>query len=95
MPYIKPQRRELLKPKLQELVKQLQALAHEDARDLDGDLNYTIGNLLLDVLDLIENPKYSKFNTAIGVLESVKLEMYRRFVAEYEDIKIKENGDIK
>jgi len=39
-------------------------------------------------------PKYFNYNRAMGVLESCKLEFYRRFVGRYEDKKIKENGDI-
>ncbi len=33
------------------------------------------------------------FNALIGVLESAKLELYRRMIAPYEDVKMKENGD--
>ena len=38
--------------------------------------------------------KYEEYNSVVGVLESVKLEFYRRAVAAYEDNKIVENGDI-
>ncbi len=37
---------------------------------------------------------YDNYNTVIGVLESMKLEMYRRTVAPYEDLKVQENGDV-
>jgi len=30
----------------------------------------------------------------IGVLESVKMELYRRKIADYEDEKCEENGDV-
>lgn len=94
MPYIKQSRRDKIDSTLKDLIGTIRSLEITDLRDLDGDLNYTITKLILGVQDLVENPKYTKFNTSIGVLESVKLEIYRRFVALYEDKKIDENGDI-
>ncbi len=58
----------------------------------DGDMNYIITRLLDAAFDL-KNTKYTKINTAIGVLECCKLELYRRKAADYEDSKIEENGD--
>ena len=57
-----------------------------------GVLNYLITKLVLSYLGA--RPQYSDFNEVIGVLESVKLEFYRRAVAPYEDEKIVENGDV-
>jgi hypothetical protein len=37
---------------------------------------------------------YTNINAVIGVLECVKLELYRRLAASYEDKKVVENGDI-
>ena len=37
---------------------------------------------------------YSDYNEVVGLLESVKLEFYRRMVANYEDSKIIVNGDV-
>ncbi len=55
-----------------------------------GELNYAITKLLL-----ARKPKrYEDFNRLIGVLECCKLELYRRAVGPYEDIKCKENGDV-
>jgi len=57
---------------------------------LSGQLHYIITKLILDT-----NPmRYDDFNTIIGVLESVKLELYRRKIIPYEDIKCEENGDV-
>jgi hypothetical protein len=39
-------------------------------------------------------PNYDNFNEVIGVLECMKLELYRRMIAPYEDTKCKENGDV-
>lgn len=94
MPYIKQNRRNKIDASINDLIGVIKSLDYKDLRDLDGDMNYTITKLILGILDLVENPKYTKFNTSIGVLESVKLELYRRFVSEYEDEKIKENNDI-
>ena len=44
--------------------------------------------------DLGLNPKYSKINAIIGILECIKLELYRRVAAPYEDVKAAENGDV-
>jgi len=37
---------------------------------------------------------YSNVNEIIGALECIKLELYRRVAAPYEDLKIEENGDV-
>ena len=57
-----------------------------------GPLNYLITRLVLRWLG--DHPNYERYNAAVGVLESAKLELYRRAVAPYEDAKIKENGDV-
>ena len=55
-----------------------------------GHLNYIFTRLILEL-----NPQnYKEFNAVIGVLESVKLEFYRRLVSKYEDKKIEENTDV-
>ncbi len=63
-----------------------------------GALNYVTTRLLLSTL-LLDNsfngpPTYADYNTAIGVLECCKLELYRRKVAFYEDAKMAANGDV-
>jgi hypothetical protein len=57
-----------------------------------GDLNYAITRLCVEALG--DHPKYRDYNAVIGALECCKLELYRRRVAEYEDRKCKENGDV-
>lgn len=59
-----------------------------------GELNYIISRILAMSLNLT-SPKYNTINSAIGVLECVKLELYSRIANKYEQIKINENGDIK
>jgi hypothetical protein len=56
-----------------------------------GELNYVITRLLLD---RASQPNYERLNSLMGVLECAKQEFYRRAVAPYENIKIKENGDV-
>lgn len=57
-----------------------------------GDLNYIVTKLCLEFAG--DSPRYETYNTIIGALEACKLEFYRRAVAPYEDLKIKENGDV-
>lgn len=61
------------------------------ARDV-GELNYKITQLVLDYLPA--KPRYSDYNSVVGVLESAKLELYRRVVAGYENQKAHDNGDV-
>lgn len=57
-----------------------------------GELNYTITKLVTEYVP--DDVSYSDFNEVMGVLESVKQELYRRQVAPYEDTKIEQNGDV-
>ena len=63
-----------------------------------GHLNYCISTLIANYLDEVKKVEgkvgYFHYNNLIGVLECAKLELYRRQTAPYEDIKIKENGDV-
>lgn len=58
----------------------------------EGEINYFITNLLL--MWLGSQPSYADYNAAIGILECIKLELYRRAVAPYEDEKCAEHGDV-
>lgn len=58
-----------------------------------GELNYAITALINKYL-LEFGESYSRYNEVIGVLECVKLELYRRVISKYEDKKMKENGDV-
>ena len=40
-------------------------------------------------------PTYPKIAMVTGVLENIKQEYYRRVAEPYEDMKIRQNGDIK
>ena len=80
MPYIKPEDRAAI-------------LLNETNIKTPGDLNFFISTLVNWYIN--EHGKsYSTLNEVIGVLESAKLELYRRVAVPYEDIKIQENGDV-
>jgi hypothetical protein len=85
MPYIKKEDRERLSP--------LVRLMDEQDIKTAGELNYLITMLTHRYLN--QKPEsYQMYNDAVGALEGAKLELYRRHVAQYEDEKIKENGDV-
>lgn len=85
MPYIAPERREFLENATDEEIAQVELAP--------GDLNYAITKLMDEWVGQ-EGLSYDAINTAIGVLECVKLELYRRVAAPYEDNKIEQNGDV-
>ena len=57
---------------------------------VDGELNYVVTKILKEIYQ----QRYFSLNRAVGVLESIKQEFYRRVVAPYEDVKIGESGDV-
>ena len=59
----------------------------------DGMLNYMLTNLVLQYIEQ-HGLRYSVLNSVVGVLECIKMEIYRRIGGVYEDQKIKENGDV-
>lgn len=87
MPYIKPEKREKYAKILNELITTLKSVP---AEEIDGELNYVVTKILKEVYPL----RYYHINKAMGVLECIKQEYYRRVAAPYEGTKIKENGDV-
>ena len=87
MPYIKAGNRKKYEKILEELVKILKTLSPEK---IDGELNYIVTKILKEIYPL----RYFHINKAVGVLECIKLEYYRRVAAPYEDQKIKDAGDV-
>jgi hypothetical protein len=85
MPYINSNRRKAFKSALGDLQAQIEGA---------GDLNYVISKLCKRYVQIREPITYSLLNEIIGVLESAKMELFRRMVAPYEDVKIQEHGDI-
>ena len=87
MPYIKAEKRGLYNGHIEQLVN---IFEQQPLMEVDGDLNYVVTS----IFKKLYTPKYFNYNRAIGVLEAIKQEFYRRVVAPYEDIKIEENGDV-
>jgi len=87
MPYIDRKSRMKIDPKIEELSKAVTSLGPK----ILGNLNYSITQLVR----WTANPSsYADYASLVGMLETMKLEFYRRAVAAYEDEKIKENGDV-
>jgi hypothetical protein len=85
MPYISQERRK--------------ALFNESPDDDDyrihnaGELNYMITYIIKEYVHQ-QGEKYQVYNDVIGALEGAKMEMYRRHVSVYEDVKLEANGDV-
>ncbi len=84
MPYIKPTDR----PIFDNIISQI------DLFELNvGDINYFVTKLLIEYIN-VHGENYENYNSLIGVLECIKQEFYRKNIAPYEDVKIKQNGDV-
>ncbi len=69
-------------------------LAGGSPAESPGELNYQITRLLDDYIQRQGGVRYAHLNEVVGVLECVKLELYRRLAAPYEDRKRDESGDV-
>jgi len=87
MPYIKPEERPQYDACIEELVK---LLKDKPPETVDGHLNYVVTKIIKEVYPL----RYYHINKAMGVLECIQHEFYRRVAAPYEDTKIEQNGDV-
>ena len=85
MPYIEPKERE-----------DIDIIVDVNAYHLkcNGHLNYFICKLFLKLMRINGGMTYAKAKEFIGELEMAKLEISRRWVANYEDKKKEENGDL-
>ena len=82
MPYIKQDRRIDLDDLVDALAENL---------SYNGDLNYVLYALCKRFVP----PSYNNYKNYIGELEECVVEIRRRILGPYEDIKIKENGDVE
>jgi hypothetical protein len=89
MPYILKEKRTVLDPAIRQLAEAFVKLA--DDGNFAGNLNYSITKLLLT---LYPEPNYQRFNDMVGALECCKLELYRKNISPYEDLKEQENGPL-
>ncbi len=85
MPYIAPERREFLENATDEEIAQVELST--------GDLNYAITSLMDEWIGQ-KGLNYDAINSAIGVLECAKLELYRRVAVPYENNKKDQHGDV-
>lgn len=69
------------------------ALACGEPPATPGELNYTITKHAHAYIRK-HGQSYATYNAVLGALEAAKLELYRRLVAPYEDLKIHQNGDV-
>lgn len=91
MPYIVPEKREVLDPVIEELVITLRGLQSDDPNDnIQGNMNYVISRLL----DRLYNANYQEINNAVGMMMCATFEYYRRMAVPYENQKIRDNGDV-
>ncbi len=58
-----------------------------------GHLNYNLSQQIDKYIAMV-GLNYESLNGIIGVLECMKLEVYRRIAAPYEDRKIEQNGEV-
>lgn len=90
MPYIEQKERD----KFIDMIQQFKLMTLDKNYNFTpGDLNYLISVLCRIYIDH-KGEKYQYYNDLLGVLEGVKLELYRQQVSKYEDKKILKNGDI-
>ena len=90
MPYIKKEDRKKFDSVIEDVV---DALTEHGFKPVSvGELNYVISKIIWGIFD--KNPSYTIGNNFLGTLTAVQLEFYRRKLGPYEDVKIKENGDI-
>lgn len=87
MPYIEMDERRRYEYAIGEIVTKL-------TPERPGDINYVISSIVWRVLK--RKISYANANSIMGVLECLKLELYRRVIGPYEDTKITDpkNGDI-
>lgn len=85
MPYIKEKRRS-----------EILIMGNIDISKIEnsGELNFSFYKIINEYFNKEGKGNYQAINDIMGALEGAKLEFLRRVVAPYEEIKIKENGDV-
>ena len=88
MPYIKREERK----QYQKLVDDIASLVPQDRTARPGHMNYLVSLLIERVYGT--SMRYADHNEVLGFLSGISLEFYRRKTAPYEDVKIREEGDL-
>lgn len=95
MPYITPEKRDVLDPVIEHLHRTLVDLECDDPENnTEGNINYAITRLLIMVYGDKDGTRYSQINDAMGILSCVQAEFYRKVAAPYENQKEFETGSI-
>ncbi len=90
MPYIPQERRQELYPLISKVAGEIQAAVESGIGKRGGEVNFVICSLV----DMLYDRNYTELSAAISDVECAKLEIHRRLLAPYEDVKILENGDV-
>lgn len=92
MPYIKPEKRAAFDSLIDQLKQELVNQQLDDSEDnMEGNINYIITRLLKKCY----GDNYAELNDAMGVLNCITHEFYRKIAAPYEDQKEFDNGQIE
>lgn len=89
MPYIEQSQRRLVSLLVDMLANNIELLP-ELREKRDGVLNFIISRLLYKLYKI----NYTEINAALGVLDAVSKEYYRRVATPYENSKMIQNGDV-
>lgn len=96
MPYITQEKRRQLDPAIDELHRILTNIKIDDeSANTEGCVNYSITRLLMLVYGDKDSARYGSINDALGVLDAVGKEYYRKVAVPYEDQKEFENGVVE
>ena len=89
MPYIKQEDRQYMDKMLDPM---LTFINCANGPLTPGEMNYFISSVVWALFD--RKPSYTTANELVGVLECAKQEFIRRKLGPYEDVKLKESGDL-
>jgi len=91
MPYIKPEKRVAFDNLINDLKKELVNQQLDDPEDnMEGNINYIITRILKKCY----GNNYAELNDAMGLLNCITHEFYRKVAAPYEDQKEFDNGTV-
>jgi len=92
MPYIDRGSRQKIDEEIYALSEKINSLVRaSDETSYLGLLNYTLTSIILQT---IPRKKYWLIAGVTGVLQNIITEFYRRYVENYEEEKINQNGDL-
>ena len=93
LPYIDKYYRDLIDKDFEELLTKWSIACEHDGPSAEGRITYLMSKII-NYTYYCKGFTYAEYCTLIGMIENFKLELHRRLVAEYEDKKCRENGDV-